>query len=66
MKLSTAVLIVVEDLQVHHGSIRSVARVLSLDSAYLCRLLSGEKVNPSDVVLRKLKIKKIVDYEIID
>jgi len=66
MKLSTAVLIAVEDLQVQHGSIRSVSRVLNIDSAYLCRMLSGEKVNPSDVVLRKLKIKKTVDYEIID
>jgi hypothetical protein len=47
-------------LMAKHGSLRAVARVLSIDHAYLFRLLKGEKVNPGPQVLRKLRLRKVV------
>jgi len=46
-----------------HGGVRLAARALQIDHAYLARLLSGEKDNPSDSVLRKLGLRKVVHYE---
>ena len=41
-----------------HGGFRPAARALRIDPAYLLRLRSGKKVNPSDAVLRKLGLRK--------
>jgi len=49
-----------------HGSLRAAARVLNVDAGYLSRLQTGEKNNPSDSLLRKLKLKRKVTYEAID
>jgi hypothetical protein len=46
-----------------HISMRATARVLKVDHAYLSRLATGEKDNPSDALLRKLGIRRIVTYE---
>jgi len=43
--------------QNRHGGLRAAARALKIDVAYLQRLKTGEKCNPSDDVLRKLKLK---------
>ena len=46
-----------------HGSIRAAARVLDIDHGYLSRLQSGEKNEPSDDLLRKLWLRRVVTYE---
>jgi hypothetical protein len=45
-----------------HGGVRAAARVIKVNYAYLSRLRSGEKTNPTDAVLRKLGLRKIVVY----
>lgn len=45
-----------------HGSLRAAARVLEISPAYLSRLFSGEKKDPSDAMLRKLRLRRVVTY----
>jgi len=45
-----------------HGSVRAAARVLGIDHAYLYRLKVGEKTDPSDALLKKLKLRRVVSY----
>ena len=40
-----------------HGGVRSAGRALDVDPAYLYRLATGEKDNPSDATLKKLGLK---------
>lgn len=49
-------------LEKQHGSLRAVSRVLKIDNAYLYRLKTGEKLNPSDAVLRKLGLRRMVQF----
>jgi transcriptional regulator with XRE-family HTH domain len=49
-------------LQAQHGSLRAVARVLEIDAGYLSRLKAGEKLNPSDALLRKLGLRRYVQF----
>ena len=56
----------VKELAVHHGSIRAAARVLMVDHTYLYRLSNGEKDDPSDDLLRKMKLRRVVSYERTD
>lgn len=49
------------ELVKQHGSLRAAARVLGVDAGYLCRLRDGEKANPSPALLRKMKLRKIVE-----
>lgn len=49
-----------------HGSLRKTARVLEISPAYLSRLFSGEKDEPSYLLLRKMGLRKIVRYELIN
>jgi hypothetical protein len=53
---------------VEHGSTRKAADAIGVDHAYLHRLANGECDNPSDEVLAKLGLRKIVDirYESTD
>lgn len=53
---------------VEHGSTRKAADAIGIDHAYLHRLANGECDNPSDEVLAKLGLRKIVDirYESAD
>lgn len=53
----------ITELATHHGSIRAAARVLMVDHTYLYRLSTGEKDNPDDDLLRKLKLRRVVAYE---
>jgi hypothetical protein len=47
-----------------HGSLRQLADALGEDAGYLSRLRSGEKDNPSDEVLQKLGLVKVVKYQL--
>lgn len=46
-----------------HGGVRAAARAIGVNYAYLSRLQSGEKSNPTPAVLRKLGLRKVVSYE---
>lgn len=46
----------------HKKGLNGTARALGIDRAYLCRLHSGKYTNPSDEVLCKLGIERIVTY----
>lgn len=52
----------IQELAKQHGSLRAAARVLDIDHAYLSRLQDGGKTEPSDAVLRKLGLKRVVLY----
>jgi len=52
----------IQELADQHGSLRAAARVLKIDPGYLCRLMDGSKVQPSDAILRKLGLKRVVMY----
>jgi nitrate reductase beta subunit len=45
------------------GSLRAAARAVRIDVAYLSRLATGEKTNPSKSTLKKLGLRKITAYE---
>lgn len=46
-----------------HGSLRAAARVVGVNYAYLHRLRTGEKTEPTAAVLRKLGLRRVVTYE---
>jgi hypothetical protein len=50
------------ELVKQHGGIRPAARVLRVDHGYMSRLVSGEKDNPSDLVLHRMGLERIVTY----
>lgn len=52
----------IQQLEKQHGSLRAAARVLQVDPAYLKRLRDGEKDNPSDALLKKLRLRKVIKY----
>lgn len=49
------------DLKEQHGSLRAAARVLGVTAGYLCRLRDGKKNNPSQALLRKMGLQRIVE-----
>lgn len=46
-----------------HGGVRKAARALRMTPAYLSRLRSGNKQNPSDKILRKLGLRRSIKFE---
>ncbi len=52
----------IQQLAKHHGSLRAAARVLEIDHGYLSRLQDGGKTEPSDDILRKLDLRRVVTY----
>lgn len=52
----------INELAKSHGSLRAAARVLGVDAGYLCRLRDGKKLKPSDRLLRKLKLRRVVYF----
>lgn len=52
----------IQELARQHGSLRAAARALGIDAGYLSRLQDGSKLEPSDAVLRKLGLKRVVLY----
>lgn len=61
MDIKTAVKAIVTK----HGGVRPAARAIGINYAYLSRLQTGEKANPTPAVLRKLGLRKVVSYETI-
>jgi transcriptional regulator with XRE-family HTH domain len=55
----------IDHLVAEHGSLRAVARVTQIDAGYLSRLRSGEKVNPDKDKLRRLGLRRVVEYELL-
>ena len=55
----------VDALVARHGSLRKAARIVQINYAYLSRLRSEEKTEPTDAVLRRLGLRRIVTYETI-
>lgn len=53
---------VIDALVAKHGGLRAAARAIQINYAYLSRLRSGEKTNPTAATLRKLGLKKVVTY----
>lgn len=53
----------ITELMKRHGSLRAVARVTQIDAAYLSRLATGGKKNPSKETLRRLGLRAVVIYE---
>lgn len=51
------------ELVAHFGGIRVAARVLDINHAYFFRILSGEKKNPSQKILRRMGLKDEVQYK---
>lgn len=51
------------ELVEQHGGIRAAARVLRIDHSYFCKLADSTKVNPSDAVLRRMGLRRVVTYE---
>jgi len=56
----------IQELVDRHGGVRPAARVLEVDQGYVYRLLSGEKSDPGEKLLRKLKLRRVVTYERTD
>lgn len=52
----------IAELVKQHGSLRKAGRVVGLTGQYLYRLQSGEKTNPSEAVLRKLGLRRVISY----
>lgn len=53
----------IAELVEQHGSLRAAARVLDVDPGYLSRLSSGAKDEPSDTLLRRMGLRRVVSYE---
>lgn len=53
----------VEYLIAVHGSVRAASKALDIEASYLHRLSTGEKTSPSDRVLIKLGLRRVVTYE---
>ena len=47
------------------GSLRAFADSVGLNPSYISRLMAGKQTNPSDEVLRRIGLVKIVNYELI-
>lgn len=54
----------IRELIRQHGSLRAAARAIKMDHSYLFRLAVGEKTEPSEKVLRKLGLKRVVSYRL--
>ena len=55
----------IAQLTKQHGSLRAAARVLGCSPSYLMRLRDGTKTNPSDALLRRLKLRRVVTVQFV-
>ena len=53
----------ITELEKQHGSLRAAAKVLGCDAGYLSRLRSGEKENPSAILLKRIGLRRVIAYE---
>jgi len=56
----------IAQLVAQHGSLRAVSRVTEIDVGYLSRLRSGEKFSPEKDKLRRLGLRRVVSYKLIE
>lgn len=56
----------IDALVAAHGSWRSCGKAIGVDGSYLFRLRNGEASNPSEEVLHKLGLRRVVIYEVIE
>ena len=52
----------IDELCEKHGSLRNTSKIIDVDFGYLSGLRSGEKNNPSEKIISKLGLKKVVTY----
>ncbi len=52
----------IDELSTVHGGLNQLAFALGIDKGYLSRLRHGGKSNPSDDVLKKLGLYRVVEY----
>ena len=52
----------IAELVKQHGSLRAAARELGCSAAYLSRLASGQKSEPSGEVLQGMGLRRVVTY----
>lgn len=52
----------IQELAKQHSSLRAAARVLEIDHVYLWRLQQGNKTEPGEEILRKLSLRRVVNY----
>lgn len=54
-------------LMIHHDvdTYRALGEKLGIDFGYLYHLANGTKTNPSDAILYKLGMKKVITYELL-
>ena len=52
----------IAQLAARHGSLRALADAAGINASYLSPLASGEKTEPSDEVLQKLGLRRVVTY----
>lgn len=55
----------IQQLMMHHDctTYRELGEKLGIDYGYLHHLVSGTKKNPSDRILAKLGLRKVITYE---
>lgn len=53
----------IRELIEQHGSLRAATRVLMVDAGYLCRLNSGDKTTPDDLLLKRMGMRRVITYE---
>ena len=58
MKLKTRI----DELVKEYGNLRAAGEAVQIDYAYLSRLASGEKKNPSAETLRRLELVEVRTY----
>lgn len=49
-----------------HGGLRAAGRAISIDPTYLLRLRKGTKREPSAKTLKKLGLKRVVNYVMLE
>jgi hypothetical protein len=54
----------IEQLLAEKGTLRAVSRGTGIDIAYLHRLHAGEKWQPSEAVLDRLGLVRVIDYQL--
>ena len=62
-ELNTGLAVRISELEQQHGSLRAAAKVLGCDAGYLSRLRSGEKENPSAILLKRIGLRRVISYE---
>ena len=53
----------ITELIEQHGSLRGAASALYCDYSYLSRLHAGWKANPSDELLERMGLRRVITYE---